>query len=197
VTEIVIAVLTVVLVVYATSATAKIRSGPAYRSYRDGLGETALVPRSWLPLTAAALAGCEVAVAMAALAAGALTLGSWPAARIVAFAALGLAALLTSVLAVGIGVVLHRGIRAPCACFGSGSVRPLGGAHLARNVAMLALLMAGLAGNVAHHGQPAPPAAVVTLAAAAVAALLLIHLDDLAELLAPMPMAATVNRARR
>jgi hypothetical protein len=196
VTEISIAVLTIVLVVYATSATAKIRSGPAYRSYRDGLDETSLVARRWLPLTAVILAGCEVAVAAVALAAVALTFGSWPTARVIALPALALAALLTSALAAGVGVALHRGTRARCACFGSGMVRPLGRAHLARNITLLALLIAGLLGNGVGHGQPTLGATVVTVAAAAVAALLLIHLDDLAAVFGPMPVAATIERAR-
>ena len=75
--------------------------------------------------------------------------------------------LLTATLTAGVAVVIRRGTRARCACFGAGSTRPLGGAHLFRNLALLAVLAFGLASNPLGHGHPGPAG---TLAAAAAGA---------------------------
>jgi hypothetical protein len=165
------AALVLTAVVYGTSAIAKLHSGKAYEAYREGLGGTALVPGRLLPVTAAVLAGAETAVAVAA--AAALDV-SWPAGmKVLPESALTAAALLTSVLAIGIVAVIRRGAVARCACFGSASARPLGRAQLTRNVISLAAIVTGLIACELSSGKPAPTAGAIAAAAGGVAGLLL------------------------
>ena len=182
-----IVVLSLVGCVFAASATAKLSSRPAYRSFRGGLAESGLIPVPMLPATAACLAGTEAVAAAGLLAAAALTAAAAPGAAWVAEPALATAALLTTALTLGVAVIVRRGTRARCACFGAGSRRPLGPAHLARNLSLLAVICSGLALAPLAHGRPAPVAAVLAAVAAAVAALLFILWDDVAELFTPIP----------
>ena len=185
-TEVVIAVLSAAGCVYLASSTAKLRGRSAYRSFRAGLTETGLVSRRSLPAAAAALAGGEALVTVGVLAAAALTAVSAPGAAAVTACALGLAIALTSVLAAGVAVIVRRGTRARCACFGSASERPLGRPHLARNLGLLALLAAALACAAHSHGQPPAAGATVAVIGGAVAGILLIRVDDLVALFAPI-----------
>jgi len=170
--ELVIAVLAVAACVYGTSAVAKLASRRSYIAFRDGLGETSLVPPRLLRTVAAVLTGAGLAGA-----------------RPVTTAALACAIVLTGVLAAGVSVVVHAGTHATCACFG---VRPgrtgqtLGAPHLARNLVLLALLVAGLIGNEFTRGRPNVAAVLVAVVAGAVVALLAIMLDDLVALFAPV-----------
>ena len=130
--------------VFAASAAMKLRSRWAYSSFRDGLRETGLVPGRLLPSIAAVLCWVEVAVAAGLLGAAALTAVAVSGAVPFAESVLGVAAGLTGVLAVGVAVVIRRGAHARCVCFGAGSSRPLGRAHLARNLSLMAVVCAGL-----------------------------------------------------
>ena len=132
-----IAVLSAAACVYLASATAKLRGRSAYLSFQAGLAETRLISRRLLPPAAAALAACEAVVAVSAAVAAALTAANASGAATVTASALGLAIALTSVLAAGVAVILHRGTRARCACFGSASDRALGRPQLARNLGLL------------------------------------------------------------
>jgi hypothetical protein len=187
--ELVLAVLVVAACVYGTSAGAKLTSRRSYIAFRDGLGETSLVPPRLLRTVAAILVGGETVVAGGTVAAAILTAAGLAGARPVTTAALACATALTAVLAAGVSVVVRTGTHATCACFG---VRPgrtgptLGAPHLARNLGLLALLVAGLIGNEFTHGRPAVAGAVVAIAAGAVVALLAIMLDDLVALFAPV-----------
>lgn len=188
-TDYVVAVLVVAAAVYGTSASAKLRSRGAYRTFRADLGETALVSRRRLALAAAALAGTETVVAASAAGAAFLVALSGPGSRAVAEAVLAAAAVLTAVLAAGVGVALRRGTRTPCACFGPGSARPLGRAHLVRNLSLLAALLAAVAGNGLSGAPAVGPAlagAVLAAVAAVVVSVLLVRLDDIVELFAPV-----------
>lgn len=184
--ELLIAVLTTVTCVYGRSAMTKLSGRRPYRSYRDGLGDTALVPARLLPAAAAALAGGETAVAAGLMVATILTAGALPGAVTVTAAGLGGAALLAGILVTGVAVIMHRGTRARCACFGAASSRPLGGSHLSRNLSLLAVIVVGLTGNEIAHGRPAPPAVAVAAVAGAVTGLLLIRLDDLITVFTPV-----------
>jgi hypothetical protein len=168
--------------VFAASAIAKLSSRPAYRSFRGGLAESGLIPVHMLPVTAACLAGTEAVAAAGLLAAAAAPGAAW-----VAEPALAAAVLLTTVLTLGVAVIIRRGTRARCACFGARSRRPLGRAHLARNLSLLVVVCSGLAVAPLAHGRPAPVGAVLAAVAAAVAALLFIRWDDVAELFTPIP----------
>jgi hypothetical protein len=185
--DLVLAVLAVACCVYAMSATAKLRGAAAFRSFEAGLSETGLIPRALLGSAAALLAGCEALVAVSAAAAAALTVAGASGAAPVTVAALALAVVLTGVLAAGVAVIVRRGTRARCACFGSAAERTLGRPQLARNLVLLAALVVGLIGAaVIGPGQPAAAGAVVAVLAGAVAGALLIRSDDLIALFAPM-----------
>ena len=184
--EVVIAVLSAAGCVYLASSTAKLRRRSAYQSFQAGLTETGLVSGRSLPAAAAALAGCEALVTVSVLAAAGLTAANATGAAAVTVCALGLAIALTSVLAAGIAVILRRGTRARCACFGSASDRPLGRPQLARNLGLLALLVAALVCATDGHGQPPAGGATVAVIVGAVAGILLIRFDDLVALFAPI-----------
>jgi hypothetical protein len=185
-TEVVIAVLSTAGCVYLASAAAKLRRRSAYQSFLAGLTETRLVSRRLLPGTAAALAACEALVTVSVVAAALLTAANATGAAAVTVSALGLAIALTSVLAAGIAVILRRGTRARCACFGSASDRPLGRPQLARNLGLLGLLVAALACATHSHGQPPASGATVAVMVGAVTGILLIRFDDLVALFAPI-----------
>ena len=195
VTELIIALLAMGACVYGGSAAAKLRSQRAYRSFRAGLAETALVPRRRLAAVAAILTGCEVAVAVGMASGAALAVTSARGAIVVAESAFGGALALTVVLAAGIAMVMRRGTRARCACFGSRSARPLGGAHLIRNAGLGVLLAVGLAGEVGEageairHGQESLAGSALAVVAGVIAGIVLIHLDDLIALFTPVSAA--------
>jgi hypothetical protein len=104
-----------------------------------------------------------------------------PLVLLVAPAGLALGALLLLAFAGTIAVTLNRGARPTCRCFGAKSA-PLRGAHVARNLVLAALAVAGLfAGEHAFAGAPLAVGAIL----AAVALLVLATFDDLVEVLAP------------
>jgi hypothetical protein len=178
--------LTITVVVFGTSAAAKLRDRAAYRSYRAGLREAGLVASRLLPATAAALASYEALVAVGSAGAVVLTAASLPGAVLASWSALAAAFALTSVLTAGVGVAIRRGTQASCACFGSASPRPLGAAQLARNITMLTVMAAGLIGQGLGHGMQAPAEAALGVAAGAIIGLMLIRLDDLIVLFSPV-----------
>lgn len=180
--------------VFAASAAAKLRSRRAYRSFRDGLHETGLVPERMLPAATASLAVTEAVVAAGLLAAA----GAASPATLPGIPALALAVLLTAALATGIAMVIRRGTQARCACFGTRAGRPLGRVHLARNLSLLAVTCAGLAAAPLAHSRPPLAGTVLAAMAGAVAALLFIRWDDLAELFVPISRSmAAASTARQ
>jgi hypothetical protein len=186
VAEFSVAVLTLTACVFCTSASAKLRSRRAYAAFRAGLQETGLLPERFRPAASAALSATEAAIAICLAAATVLSATGRPRAPLAAEAALTASAVLTAVLAVGVAVVIRHGTRARCACFGTGSARPLGAVHLVRNLALLATIGAGLATSPLGHGRPSPAAVTVAAGAGVVAALLFVRWEDLADLVAPV-----------
>ena len=188
--DLLIAVLIMTCCVYGTSAAAKLGSRRAYRSYRAGLGEARLVPARLLPAMAAALAAGETAVTAGLTAAAVLTAVAGPGAVTVTAVSLSGAALLTAILAAGVAVVVRRGTRARCACFGAASGgsagRLLGRVHLVRNLGLLAVVCAGLAADGVANDRPAPAGMVTAALAGAVTAVLLVRLDDLIAVFTPV-----------
>src|ERR1700735_1453788 len=150
-----VAVLSLAACVFGASAAAKLTSREAYRVFRDGLSATGLLPRHLLSPAAAVLASGEALVAAGLSAAAVLIAASVPGAISLAEFALAVTALLISLLAAGVAVVIRRGTQDTCACFGPGRGRPLGPAHLVRNLSLLAVICAGLAGVPLAHGRPA------------------------------------------
>ena len=185
-TELVIAVLSLACCVYFASATAKLRGRSAYHSFQAGLADTGLTSRRLLPGTAALLVAGETLLAAVAAAAVLLTAAGAAGATTVTDCALGLGAVLTSILATGIAVILHRGTRARCACFGSVTNSTLGRPHLVRNLGLLALLVVALISAQYSHGQPSAGGALVAVIAGAVTGLMLIRFDDVVALFAPI-----------
>lgn len=185
-TELINAVLAMAACVYAASSISKLATRQRYVAFRDGLADTALVPGRLLKATAATLAGGEALVAACLVTATGLRAAGLPGAVAVATAALASATVLTGALAAGVTVVIRSGIRATCACFGARSGRQLGASHLVRNAGLLAALVAALIGNEFSYGRPAPAAVGVAITAGALVALLMIGLDDIVSLFAPM-----------
>jgi hypothetical protein len=180
VTDLSFAALVVAALIYGTSAASKLRDSASYRAHREGLGETRLVPERWLSSVAAALVATESVTAVLA-AAGAILLVVHLA-IVVAIVGLGAAALLAAVLTAGVAVVVRRGTRARCACFGAATVSRIGGTHLMRNGTLLAVLAAGLVTITTTAGRPAAAGVALALAVAGTASLVLIRLDDIVEL---------------
>ena len=197
-TEIVIGVLALAAVVFGTSAGAKLRGRAAYRDYVAGLGETGLISGRFVRATAAVLAGAEVLTAVGAAGAGAyapaisahgtsalaaskLAASELAGSELTPSVLLG-GAVLAGALSTGVAIIVRRGTRARCACFGSASARPLGGAALVRNLALLVVLAAGSLASVLSRGDAALAGSLVAIAGGGIVGLLFVHLEDVAEL---------------
>lgn len=187
-TYVALAILVMAALVFGASAVAKLRSRGAYRRYRAAMASTGL-----LRAAAGWLAAAEVVVAVGLGAGAVMMISPIPGGRAVAESALGLAAMLTFVLAAGVWVLIRRGVRAQCACFGASADEPIGAVHLVRNVTLLLLVLAGLAGNADVAG-PRPVAAVVmAVVAGGCLALMIIRWADLAVLVTPV---SSIRRSR-
>jgi hypothetical protein len=185
--ELVFGVLITAACVYGASAAAKLSGRRAYLAFRNGLGETSLIPRRLLPVSAGILVGCEAASSASLVTAAVLTAAGLPGAATLSALALGGSALLTAALAAGVAMVIRRGIRARCACFGAASAGPLSASQLARNMSLFALLTAGLASDQAVHGRAVPTGIGVAAVGGIVTALLLIRFDDIVMVFTPVP----------
>jgi hypothetical protein len=186
-TELVLTVFAAVVLVFAGSASTKLRSRASYEAYRSDLARTKLARPPALRAVAAILVVGEALTAIGAATAFALVVAGPALAVDVAVGVLGTAIALTSILAGGIVMILHRGTSAPCACFGSSSQRPLGIPHLARNLVLLSLLAAAALCLAYSHGRPSAGAAALTVFTGLIVGLLLIRFDDIVELFAPLP----------
>ena len=177
-TYVVEAVCVMAALVFGTSAAAKLRSRSAYLRFRSAMA--GLLPR---PLTGG-LAAAELTVAVGLGAAAVATVAGGR--DLIALIALGAAALLTCLLIAGVAVLIRRGVRTRCACFGSSE--PIGVTHLVRNLTFLGLLLAGLVAGLGGAGQAGPAAAaVMAVVAGGCLALLIIRWEDLAVLVTPVP----------
>jgi hypothetical protein len=155
-----------VAVVFAISAVGKLRTAAVRAAFRRSLADMAVLPaRAVGPVSAAVPIAEAAAVVLLVLPATAV-FGS--------VLALGLLAAFTT----GIAVVLKRGTRAGCLCFGT-TERPYGRRHLIRNGLLAA---AALAGAVASGPSTDLPAALIAIAAGAIAAFVLVTFDELLDL---------------
>jgi len=158
--------------VFIVSVASKAHSRKAWRAYVSWLAGLPLKPlgRSGAP---GVLAGAEAAV---------VVLVAVPAAAV---AGLGVAAMLSLALTVGLFLAVRRGARQPCYCFGASS-DSLGGQHVARNALLAALAVAGTLVALAGPGRTARPAegALAVIFGLALA-LLIIFFSDVAALLRP------------
>jgi hypothetical protein len=156
--------------VFACSAGAKLRSGGAFRTFRDWLGD--------LPVPGADRQAGALAAAMAAAEVLIVVLVVLPWAVLAGFA---LAAATLGVFMAGTCLAIARGTTAACNCFGTRGAR-LGRRHVARDAGLLAVAMAGAGASYAHGARPAGVA--VSVAAAAFLAVLIVFLDDVLSLFA-------------
>lgn len=161
------------IVVFGLAIAGKVRGRASWDAFVQTLGAFG-VPSSWPKApAAAAIVGLEAAVAAALVASPAPGYA----------AALGLLAMFTAAL----GLAMRRGQRAPCRCFGA-SERPIGPAHLARNVALLAVAAAGLGARLT--GSPGAVGLQETIAALLVGGtvgFLITRWDDLLFLFSALP----------
>lgn len=156
--------------VFTCSAGAKLRSGGAFRAFRDWLGDLPIpgAPRQ-AGILAAALAGAEAAIVV-------LVVLPWT-----VLAGFALAAAALAVFAAGTWLAIARGTNATCNCFGTQGAR-LGRRHVVRDVGLLVVAMTGAVASNAHGARPAGVA--VSVAAAAFLAVLIVFLDDVLSLFA-------------
>ncbi len=189
--------------VFGFSAGSKLGSAAAYRRFRAALASTGLLPGRPRPLRSvltAGLAAAESVVALSlAFAAILAVIGSGPWV-VVSLLALILACALAGLLIAGVAVLVRRGVLARCACFGGTASEPIGVVHLARNLTLLAVLLAGLlAVGLAGAGRGGPePAAGVVMAVVAggCGALLIARWEDLAVLVTPVSSIRASRRTR-
>lgn len=181
-------------VVFGVSAIGKLRN-PA--GFADSLEPLSIVPRRLVRPVAVVLTGVEL-VAAAALCWGIVAaVAERPVRQPVALVGLVLAGLLLAVLTAGIAIEIRRGTVATCLCFGVGTHR-LGTRHVVRNLLLLVGVVAGLVTYATAGTTPTRTgAALVALAGGAVVALILIRLDDLVDLFAPIPVRDTPGPASR
>jgi uncharacterized membrane protein YphA (DoxX/SURF4 family) len=160
-----LAVRLLVGIVFAASATGKLRGAAAFRGFEDSARSMGVPARLSRPVAVAVVAGECAAVVL-------LTLGPGGAPGFV------LTLLLLAAFTVGIVRTLRTGTKASCACFGA-STAPIGRRHVIRNGVLLVLAGFGLAAALA--GTPAPTQAAGVLIAAfgaLVGALLVIFTDE-------------------
>ncbi len=156
---------------FAASFFTKVRGRDALLSFRSWLGR--------LPLPLVQMKGTFVAFAAAEAIVVALVI-----IPLTATAGLAVSAVLGAILTYGLVVSLRRGSREPCHCFGSSS-EPLSRVHVARNVLLITVALAGTACSAS--GASAGPSAALAMAAFAGLgfALCVIFFTDIAALWHP------------
>lgn len=159
--------------VFLCSALSKSHGAAAFRDFRDAVGRLAPALRRH---------SAPVAVTVVAAEAAVVVLLAVPAAVITGFA---LAAVLLLAFTAGLVAALRRGVNTACHCFGAGDER-LAPRHVVRNLALVAVAIAGTAAalNTPHMGVEPSARLLLTVGVAAVLALITVTLDDLANLFA-------------
>ncbi|OLF19240.1 MauE/DoxX family redox-associated membrane protein [Actinophytocola xanthii] len=171
--------------VFAVSARDKV-GRERFRVFAASAGPLDVLPRQWRVRTARAVAVAELVI-VAALAGGLVLALAGAGGLVLALGFLAAAALLTS-FTVAIGLMVRRGERVPCHCFGASEV-PLGVAHVVRNLLLLALAVVG---PFTPAGGYAPVGVALAVVAGAVFATLVIRFDDLVMLFgSPSPATRT------
>ncbi|MFF4400755.1 MauE/DoxX family redox-associated membrane protein [Streptomyces sp. NPDC001480] len=164
-----LAVRLLVGIVFAASATGKLRGAASFRDFQDSARAMGVPARlSRLVAVAVVVAECGAVVLLA------LSPGGAP--------GFVLTLLLLAAFTVGIIRTLRSGTKTSCACFGA-STAPIGRRHVVRNAALFTLAAFGLAAGLS--GAPAPTQAAGVLIAAfgaLVGALLVIFTDELGTL---------------
>ncbi|MFI7424881.1 MauE/DoxX family redox-associated membrane protein [Nonomuraea sp. NPDC049684] len=164
-------------VVFAVAALGKLRGAAARRAFADslvpvlsaaGIGRRARHP------VAAALITAEAAIPAALLFPSGVTAGFMAADALLV------------VLGGGLAVALRAGVQAECHCFGARAGSPLAARHLVRTGVLLVVAVTGTAASWAAPVTPGAAPAVAAAGAAVVGAVVLIALDDILALFAPI-----------
>lgn len=165
--------------VFLVSASTKLRSAAAFGAFRRSTRRMAILPEPLVRPVAVLVVASEVAIVL--LVATPTPVTGW--------LGLGLAAALLAGLAAAIGSTVRRGIRTTCQCFGH-SGTPLGIVHIVRNVALVAVAgvaaVAGLGG-----GRLELAGAVLAALAGVLLGALVTVLDDIRQVLRPLPVPKT------
>ena len=135
--------------------------------------------------------GVPAALARAPLAAAIVFLEATAAGALALAPAVGyaLALVLITAFTIGLAGVVRSGRQVACNCFGA-STAPIGAAHLARNLAILAVIGAGIAARALGPGAALAPGEQLTaIACGALAGAAIARWDDLAYLVRPPPLA--------
>lgn len=151
--------------VFLLAVVTKMRGRAAFEDFAESLTAARLVRYRLRHAVAAATVLAEVAVVVLLTVPRTVTAG------------LALAALVSTVFALGIGLVLRRGTPAACRCFGR-SRTVLGAVHVARNAVLVAVALVGIAA-AGTSGPLEPGGVAVALAAAAVLVVVVRFLDDI------------------
>ncbi|MFG3115606.1 MauE/DoxX family redox-associated membrane protein [Streptomyces sp. NPDC048197] len=164
-------------VVFGAAALGKLRSRDAFSRFTQSLTTMDLLPAGWVRPCAVLVAASEVAVLLLLLAS--------PLAVPAGLVGFLLAAGLLLAFTAGAALMVTRGVRAVCRCFGA-SGTPMGRLHVLRN-GVLTLIAAGgaLSGSGTGIGAVAPAYGAVAVAGGAVVGALVTRLEDLAALFRP------------
>jgi hypothetical protein len=155
-------------VVFAISAVGKVRTAPVRVAFRRSLADMAVLPARVVGTVAAAVPVVEAVVVVLIVVPSTAVLGC------------GLALALLVTFTTGIVIVLRRGTRARCLCFGT-TERAYGPRQLVRNGLLAAAALVGALTN----GHPIDlPGALIAIATGILAALVLVTFDELLDLFA-------------
>jgi hypothetical protein len=158
--------------VFAVSVVTKLRSAVAVSEFVSWLAALPM-PTPVLRRRPAAVAAAMVTVEFAIVA-----LIAVPS---TARAGLALAAATLAVFSVGTLLAVRRGTAASCQCFGR-SQAPLSIRHVARDLLLCLVAVAGLTADIGAAGHATPAGIVISLIGAAVVALFVVFLDDVSAL---------------
>jgi len=148
-------------VVFLVSASSKLRSGAAYADFAASVRAFRLLPERAVGPVAALVTAVECCVPVLV----------WVPATAVAGTLL--AVVLLAFLTLAVWLVVRRGSRPVCRCFGP-SGQPIGVIHVARNLVLLAVAAVSLAG-----GAVSAAGGLVAVSAGVVGALTVVKLDGI------------------
>lgn len=166
--------------VFLASAVGKARNGGAFTAFAGSVRELRVLPPAW---TRGAGAGVVAGVVVAVEALVPVLL----VARTTTPVGLALATVLLAGLAVTVALVVRRGARVACLCFGV-TAAPLGRRHVVRNVALAVAAAAGASGAFAPAESAHPVGSTVAATVGLVVAGLVVAMDDIVELFRPLPV---------
>ncbi|MEU9497949.1 MauE/DoxX family redox-associated membrane protein [Streptomyces sp. NPDC048196] len=162
-------------VVFGAAALGKLRGRAAFSRFAQSLTTWDLLPAGWVRPCAVIVAASEVVVLLLLLASPLAA----PAGPVGFLLAAGLLLAFTA----GAALMVARGVRAVCRCFGA-SGTPMGRLHVLRNGVLTLIAAAGVLGSSGIQAV-APAYGAVAVAGGAVVGALVTRLEDLAALFRP------------